>query len=145
MNKWQIICPVTVFLLMLGLFSPFSTVLCKPYDVARLAMFARKIADADRVVGTHIGKSVAAEIRGDDLHRVIKEISSAHPARPPLGTGNACVFAVTATFYRGSSALDNIKMCGSLFLFHNGAPYEYGPGALKDLLYTPVMNAAGGQ
>src|SRR5260370_4934449 len=94
MNKWQIICPVTVFLLLLGLFSPFSTVLWKPYDVARLAVFARKIADADRVVGTHIGKSVTAEIRGDDLLRVIREVSSAHPARPPLGTGYACVFAL---------------------------------------------------
>jgi hypothetical protein len=145
MNKWQIICPVTVFLLLLGLFSPFSTVLWKRYDVVRLAMFAHKIAHADRVVGTRIDKSVSAEIRGDDLPRVISEVSSAHPARSPLGTANACIFAVAATFYRGSNALDNIKMCGSLFLFHNGAPYEYGPGALKELLYTPVMNAAGGQ
>jgi hypothetical protein len=145
MNKWQIICPVAVLLLLLGLFSPVSTVLCKPYDVARLAMFARKIADADRVVGTYIGKSVTVEIKGHDLLTVIGEVSSGHPARPPLGRDYACIFAVKATFYRGTSALDSLEMCGSLFLFHNGAPYEYAPGALKDLLYAPVMNAAGGQ
>ena len=148
MNKWQIICPVTAFLLLLGVFSPFSAVLCKPYDVARLAMFARRIADADRVVGTHIGhigKSATVEIRGDDLVKVIREVSSASPARPPLGTGYACIFAVKATFYRGTNALDDISMCSSLFLFHNGAPYKYRPGALRDLLYTPVNNAAGDQ
>jgi hypothetical protein len=145
MNKWQVICPVTCILLLLILFTPFSTVLCKPYDVARLAIFARKITAADRAVGTYVGKSLSTEIRGDDLLRVIKEVSSAHSARPSLGTDYACVFAVTATFYRGSNVLDNIEMCSSLFLFHNGAPYEYGPGALKDLLYTPVINAAASQ
>ena len=106
-----------VLLVLLGLLSPLSTVLLKPYDAARLKTFAQKIAGVDRVVATHIGKPIAVEIKGADVATILREVSEARSARPAPGTDYACIFAVKATFYRGTNALDYIEMCGSLFMF----------------------------
>lgn len=130
---------VLLFVLLLGLLSPLSTVLLRPYDAARLKIFAYKIAGTDRVVATAMGRSLAVEIKGPDVPKIVREVSSAKSARLQLGKGYACIFGVKATFYRGTNALDFVEMCGSLLMFHNGAPYEYGPGALRDSIYNPVI------
>lgn len=130
-----------VLLALFGLLSPVSTALLKPYDDARLKAFAHKVAGADRVVATHIGKAVAVEIKDAGIATIIREVSDARTARLAPGKDYACVFGVKATFYKGTNVLDFIEMCGSLFRFHNGAPYEYGTGALIDLIYRPVIAA----
>ena len=130
-----------LLIFLLGLLSPLSTVFLKPYDAARLKMFADKIAGTDRVVATAMGRSLALEIKGSDVPRIVREVSSARSARLALGKGYACTFGVKATFYKGTNALDFVEMCGSLFMFHNGAPYGYGPGVLRDSIYNPVMAA----
>jgi|SRR5437899_1842192 hypothetical protein len=105
-------------------------------------MFVHRIADADRVVGTYAGSPVSVTITGEDAKRVVRAVSSSSPARPGFGRDWACAFMVKATFFRGTNALDDIEMCGSLFLLHHTKPpYRYDSGALRDFVYTPVTEA----
>jgi hypothetical protein len=54
----------------------------------------------------------------------------------------ACIYAVKGTFLKGTNVLDDIEMCGGLFLLHHSdPPYRFDSGALKDCVYTPVMDA----
>jgi len=124
------------------LFLPVPRIVFKPYDSARLTLFALRISDADRVVGTMAHSSVSVTVTGEDAQKVVKQVTWASSARPPFGTDWACSYYVTATFFKGTNALTDIQMCGSLFLLHHSAPpYRYDSGALKDLVYTPLMDA----
>jgi hypothetical protein len=140
-------CPVVVLVLLIVavlwcLFLPTPSIVFKPYDSARLAIFVRRVADTDRVVGTYTGSFVSVTVTGEDAKKIARAVSSASPARPGYGMDWACIYAVKATFLKGTNVLDDIEMCGGLFLLHHtDPPYRYDSGALKDLVYIPVTAA----
>lgn len=113
----------------------------RQYDAARLASFARRIADADRIVGTYPKTSVSLTFTGDNARKAIHAVSSSVSARMP-NSEFACLYDVTATFYKGANALGEIKMCDSLFLLnHNQPPFADVSGFLVPFVYTPVQDA----
>ena len=114
-----------------------------PYDAARLAPVAHRIADADRIVGTYARSSVSVTVRGDDAKRIIRAVSSGSPARPSFGMDWACIYDVKATFFKGTNVLDDIEICSSLFLLHHSKPpFRDDTGLLHDIVYAPVSKAA---
>ena len=114
------------------------------YDPFRLAWFAYRIAEADRIVATNWLRSVSLTITGDETKKVIKAISSAGSGRPPFGTDWANIYDVKARFYRGTKFLGELEMdCGDLFLIRHRPPFRDRTGLLHDLVYKPISEAAG--
>jgi hypothetical protein len=124
------------------LFLPVPIFIFVPFDSARLAAFRHRIADADRVVGTHASSAVSVTLTGDDAVRLIRAVSSASSHRPPYGMASSCSFLGKATFFKGTNILDHIEICSSLFLIHyNEPPFQDDSGLLDTLVYTPVVQA----
>jgi len=121
---------------------PVPSFLFAPYDAARLAMFAHRIAGADRVVGTYLKSSVSLTLTGEDARRLTKAVSTASSDRPPYGRASSCSFLGQATFFKGTNLLDHIEICSSLFLIHNSQPpFQDDSGSLDALIYTPITRA----
>jgi hypothetical protein len=113
----------------------------RQYDAARLANFANRIADADRIVGTYPQTSVSLMLTGDNARKGIQAVSSAVSARMP-NSEFACLYDVKATFFKGTNVLGEIRMCGPLFLLnHDQPPFVDGSGLLETVIYTPVQEA----
>jgi hypothetical protein len=111
-------------------------------DTKRLAAFAQRIANADHIIGTFRWGSVNLMIAGDDVKKVVRAASSAASARPRTGTDWKCQYDVTATFYRGTNILADIKLCSLFFLIGNGQPpFRDDTGLLRSIIYTPVGEA----
>jgi uncharacterized membrane protein len=112
----------------------------RQYDAARLATFARTIADADQVVATcWEDKSVRLAFTGDDAKRVVGAVTSGVSARLPDGEF-AAAYDVVATFYRGTNTLGQIKLCAPLFLLEsNDSPFL--SQTLETRVYRPVLEA----
>jgi hypothetical protein len=121
-------------------------VLAKPtlglYDSLRLARFAHRIADTDRIVTTFARSSVSLTITGDDAKKVVRAVSSASSDRPPFGMASSCSFMARATFFRGTNVLDDIEICSSLFLIHETEPPFRDDSKLLDTaVYQPIAAA----
>ena|ERR1035438_3138867 len=125
------------------LFLPVPRFVFEPYDSARRAMFAHRIADTDRIVATYAGSSVSLTVTGDDAKKVVQAVSSATSDRPPFGMANACSFMAKATFFKGTNILDHIEICSSLFLIHySEPPFQDDSGLLDTVVCSPVSRAA---
>lgn len=132
-----------VIIVLWSLFLPFPTFVYRPYDAARLAIFAHRIADTDRIVATHARNSVSLTVTGDDARKIVRSVASASPARPSFGTDWACIYDVKATFLIGTNVVDDIEMCSPLFLLHHSKPpFRDVTGLLRDIVYAPFLKAA---
>jgi hypothetical protein len=121
---------------------PLIRFVLREYDTTRLAKFAHRIADTDRIVGTYARSSVSLTLTGDDARKVVRAVSSAKSDRPPFGMKSSCSFFGKATFFRGTNVLDHIEMCGSLFLIHySEPPFRDDTGLLDTLVNTPLVKA----
>jgi hypothetical protein len=104
--------------------------------------FARRIANADRVVVTMLRTPVSITITGEDARRLVQAVSSAKRERLPWGTAYACIFDVRVTFFEGTNALGEILSCMGLFIV-SGKKYHDDTGTLVTLAATPIHNAYG--
>jgi hypothetical protein len=104
------------------------------YDAAQLASFARRVADADRIVGTFHDSKVSPTITGDDVRKVIRAVASASSRRPSSGTW-AMMYSVKAVFYMGTNVLGEIEIGEDMFLTdgNEDIPFLYTSGLLKHL------------
>jgi hypothetical protein len=109
------------------------------YDAARLAIFAHRIANADRVVGTWSGSSASLTLTGDDAQKIVRAVSSAVSARMP-DKQFALLYPERATFYKGTNVLGQIGMAGSLFLVNHSEP-PFGSRLLSTMISTPLEEA----
>ncbi len=78
----------------------------RPYDTARLAMFALRIDGADRVVATRPGSSVSLTLTGEDAKKITRAVSSAvldavaSAGNPNPKFEGTLKFSDKATFYK---------------------------------------------
>jgi hypothetical protein len=114
------------------------------YDALRLAWFAHRIAESDRIVATNWLSAVSLTITGDETKKVVRAISSAGSGRPPFGTDWANIYDVNAKFCRGTKVLGEIEMDGGgLFLiYYHRPPFRESTGLLHELVYKPISDAA---
>jgi hypothetical protein len=134
---------LALLLVIVGLCVGYSArnVIMRQYDAARLARFAHRIADTDRIVGTWEHSPVHLTLTGDDARKVVRAVSSAASARLP-NAELACMYSAKAIFYRGTNVLGHIEMCNSLFLLKfSQPPFVDSSGLLDTAIYTPVLEA----
>lgn len=115
-------------------------IIMRQYDAMRLASFAHRIAETDRVVaGCVEDRSIRLTFAGDAAKRVVGAVSSGASARLPDAEFTAA-YDVVATFYRGTTVLGRIELSSSLFLLGSNDP-PFASDALENLVYTPVLEA----
>jgi len=131
-----LLCVVLWFLLL-----PVPRFVFAPYDAARLKMLARRIADADRVVGSQYDSKTTLTLTGSEARIIVQAVSSAVSRRPPWGLASSCSFIPRVTFYKGAKVLDYVSICGSEFVIHGGQPYQDDTGALDKLIAEPLDKA----
>lgn len=102
------------------------------------SQFARRIADADRLVVTTTGRepSVRMTITGEELKRVIEMISRAHRDRAPY----QATFDIQADFFKGPETLGQMRVCLQL-MWIDGAQYRDDSGVLEKLVAMPILQA----
>ncbi len=108
-----------------------------------LPIFARRIADADRVVATmwpSAHSPAKITLTGTEARRIIQAVSSAKRERPPWGMDDACIYDVWVTFFQGTNELGRIETCSSLFIL-KGKKYREDSGVLAALAVGPVHSA----
>jgi hypothetical protein len=132
--------------LLLPILVVLAVVLVKPglrlYDGLRLARFSHRIANSDRIVGTYALSQVSVTLTRENVRKAVGSVSSASSARPPFGMDWACSYMAKATFFRGTNALGDIRMCSGLFLLGSSQPpFRDESGSLKTLVYTPILVA----
>jgi len=110
------------------------------YDAARLAIFAHRIAGADRVVGTCSGSSASLTFTDDAAQKIVRAVSSAVSARMPRKEF-ALAYTGRATFYRGTNVLGQIEVADSLFLLKSSQP-PFASRLLDTIISTPLEAAA---
>ncbi len=105
----------------------------KKEDARRLESFAQRIADADRVVASLVGRPVTVTWTGDDARKVVQAVGSAHSARAP-GTQLALAYGVKATFFKDTNQLDDVEIGGPVFMLHySDPPFRDGTGVMQSL------------
>jgi hypothetical protein len=113
----------------------------RQYDAVRLAIFAHRIADADRVVVTWGGSPVSLTFTGDDAQKIVRAVSSAASARMP-DAELALKYSERVAFYKGTDALGEVEMAYSLFLLKfREPPFCDRSGTLNTLVSTPFEKA----
>ncbi len=107
----------------------------RAYDNWCLARFARRLADTDRIVATTIvDKSVSVVLTGNGAKRVVEAVSTGGSIRTPPEVEPPALYGTRATFYHGTNALGDIRLCASLFLIpHSKAPFRDYTDALVSL------------
>ena len=113
----------------------------RQYDAACLAIFAHRIADADRVVVTWGGSPVSLTFTGGDAQKIVRAVSGAVSARMP-NAELALMYSERVTFYKGTDALGEVSMAYQLFLLkHREPPFADRSGTLYTLVSTPFEKA----
>lgn len=111
----------------------------RQYDAARLSRFADRIGYADHIVATNYGSSISLTLTGDSAAKIVGAVSSAMTARMPNKVFKA-KYSVTATFYKGTNVLGDIKISESLFLLNwNSPPFFDDSELLKTMVETPLL------
>ncbi|MCL4178915.1 MAG: hypothetical protein KJ072_14385 [Verrucomicrobia bacterium] len=114
------------------------------YDDWRLGRFASRIAACDRIVCTLSHSAISVTLADHDVRTVIGTVSSASPARLPFGRDYAAAYDMKATFFQGTEAVGDIRICGSLFrITPNGAPFKDETGSIRALIGNPILEAYG--
>jgi len=111
----------------------------RKYDATRLASFAHRIADADRIVGTFRDSNISPIITGNDVQKVVRAVASASSHRPP----EEWLYSIKAVFCKGTNELGYIEISEGLFLIdgRNDPPFQDDTGVLKDLIIIPAYKA----
>ena len=130
---------LALLLVIAGLGAGYSArnVILQKYDAACLAIYARQIADADRVVVTLEGGSVTLSFAGDDARKVVRAVSSAASVR---NKEFAFSYPERATFYTGTNVLGQIDMFGPLFLLKS-SHIPFGSELLDTVVSKPLYEA----
>jgi hypothetical protein len=117
-------------------------ILLYPYDAWRLARFASRVKNSDRMVV--ICGSASTEIGEGDTKRVIRALASAASIRPPLFAMIPAAWSIKASFMRGTNVLGDIDTCVDAFrLQGSGAPFEDRTGVLFPVALEPAAKAFG--
>jgi hypothetical protein len=102
-----------------------------------LAIFTRRISDADRAVVTMTHDSpVSITITGQNLRRVVGMISSAHRDRKRYD----CTVLANVEFFKDSEMLGQMRMCPQL-MWIGRKQYRDDTTLLESLVAKPLMEA----
>jgi hypothetical protein len=100
-----------------------------------LAIFARRVSDADRAIVTETSRGGGGiTITGEDLRRVMGMVSSAHRDTKPYD----CSPIADVKFFKGNALLGQMTTCVELLWIDN-RQYRDDTGLLESLVVTPLL------
>jgi hypothetical protein len=123
--------------ILIGLAVAFAVAAAAYVWFSPLAIFARRISDADRaVVSLAPEHSVSITLTGEPLARVVSMVSSGHRATKPYD----CSPVAAVKFFKGSEMLGQMTTCLQLMRIGNRQYRDY-TRLLEVLIVNPLFQA----
>jgi hypothetical protein len=117
----------------------FRNFILLQYDAVRLAIFAHRIADTDRMVAIYPSTPVKLVLAGRDAQMVVHAIRSAGSGRMPNAEIDA-LYDVDVIFYKDTNHLGEIRLQNNFFVLDPRQP-PFGCGILATRIYQPVIQS----